>query len=204
MKSSVISFAPSVRQCMSAAATLMLGLCAIGSSLSANAGTKPATLSGSSSMVGNLFVPATSPQTVIPVASTGPAAASIPPVILNTVAPGQGTYAVITPSAIGPMGVVFGSSAASPNAVNVINSFNSNVAALMPQLNSVNVVIGNNAAPINLGSAVQSTLSSPSQTSILSALQLTLMAVQQNPNNPAVQQFASQLYGTYSAVMNMR
>lgn len=182
--------------------SLLPALCAAFIAISAHAGTKPATMGGSASMVGNIFVPVSINQNVIPVVSTGTNAVTLAPVVINAVAPSQGTYAVISPAAVQTLGVMFGLTPPGPNSAAAVNNFSSNMTNIMPALNSVNVNLGSGSAPVNLGQSIQASLSVPSLTSVLSALQLTIIAIQQNPGNPAVVQLAQQLIGTYKVVSN--
>lgn len=182
--------------------TLVAAAAASLSSLPVWAGKQAATLGGSGNVVGNNFAPPLPSNN-----SGGPAPAVIttnnsnsPAVLSNIVAPGQGTFTVFAPGAGPALAVVFGSSSASPAVAAAVSSFNSSVQSALPQLNSVQVRITQSSAPINLGQAVQGTLLNPTPASILSTVQLTVAALNQFPNNVALQQFAVQLVNTFNAI----
>jgi hypothetical protein len=162
-----------------------------------HAGKQAATLGGSSSAVGNSFAPPM-PNAANPTASiTGD---NIPAVLSNIVAPGQGAYTVMAPAASPTLAVAFGTSTPSPVVANAVNVFLANTQAALPQLNAVQVNMPQSATTVNLGSAVQATLRNPTPAAILSTVQLTLVALNQNPNNVAVQQFAAQLVNTFNTI----
>ena len=164
-----------------------------------HAGKQAATLGGSSSAVGNSFAPPL-PNTSNPNALITGSNSNIPAVLSNIVAPGQGAYTVVAPAASPTLAVAFGASAPSPVVANAVNGFLTSTQAALPQLNAIQVNVPQSASTVNLGSAVQATLRNPTPAAILSTVQLTLAALNQNPTNVALQQFAAQLVSTFNTI----
>ena len=169
----------------------------------AQAGTQPATFGGSSSAVGNTFAPPLPSSN-----STGPSAPAVitgsnsnaPAVLSNIVAPGQGAYTILAPGAGPTLAVAFGAVAASPAAVAAVSSFVGSIQSALPQLNALQVTVPQSSTPVSLGQSVQNTLRNPTPAAILSTVQLTVAALNQFPNNVALQQFAVQLVNTFNTI----
>lgn len=160
MKSPSIFMQLSLRRDLVKAVSFALVLCSSLVCHTASAGSKPATLSGSSSMVGNLFVTNTS--------------------ITSITAPTTNMVTVISPVASVPL-------------ITLLTSQTNTMPNIISVLGSVNVTTTTGSGSVNLATAIQTTMSSPTAANLLNAVQLTILALQQYPNNPAVVQLSREL-----------
>jgi len=68
----------------------------------------------------------------------------------------------------------------------------------IPALNQVNVVTPNGT--VNLGAAVSAAVASPTSANIATALNATILGLQQNPTNTSLQELARTLYDAYTSI----